>query len=308
MALSDRDYYRPGGFGGFSFFPPVIKNLLIINGAVFLLMLIMQNMSFDGMSAEDIIFRWFALMPLGHGFEVWQLISYQFLHGGFTHILFNMFALWMFGAEIENILGSRKFLLFYLLCGIGGGLLHLFLSPVLSTQLAPTIGASGAVFGVMIAFALMFPNRLIFIYFLIPVKAKYLIFFLVLIEVFSVDSSMKGVDSSIAHLAHIGGALTGLIFILLDKDIHVALKDMFRTTKKSSTFFGSGYGPSTFSNPFAKKDKQVEDANYYDINNKEEEITQEEIDRILDKIAATGYQNLSEKEKKILFEASKRIK
>ncbi len=308
MSLYDRDYYRPRGFGGFSFFPPVIKNLLIINGAVFFLMMLMQNISFDGVPAESIIIRWFALMPIDSGyFEVWQLITYQFLHGGFSHILFNMFALWMFGAEIENNWGSKKFLLFYLLCGIGGGLLHSFLSPLLSGGMAPTIGASGAVYGIMIAFALMFPNRLIFLYFFIPIKAKYFIGFMIVTEFLLVDSANTGV----AHLAHLGGVIVGFLFILFDSSIHVSLKDMFGISGRSKSYYTSNstFNNSTFTNPFKRKTDEVEEAKYYDINdNQAEVITQEQIDRILDKIAASGYQNLTEKEKQILFEASKRMK
>ncbi len=308
MSLYDRDYYRPRGFGGFSFFPPVIKNLLIINGAVFFLMMLMQNISFDGVPAESIIIRWFALMPIGSGyFEVWQLITYQFLHGGFSHILFNMFALWMFGAEIENNWGSKKFLLFYLLCGIGGGLLHSFLSPLLNEGMAPTIGASGAVYGIMIAFALMFPNRLIFLYFFIPIKAKYFIGFMIVTEFLLVDSANTGV----AHLAHLGGVIVGFLFILLDSSIHVSLKDMFGISGRSKSYYTSNstFSNSTFTNPFKRKTDEVEEAKFYDINdNQAEVITQEQIDKILDKIAASGYQNLTEKEKQILFEASKRMK
>ncbi|MDP1994439.1 MAG: rhomboid family intramembrane serine protease, partial [Ignavibacteria bacterium] len=165
----------------------------------------MQNIVFNGVPAEQVIIHWFALMPLGYGFQIWQLITYQFLHGGFSHILFNMFALWMFGAEIENTYGSKKFLIYYLACGIGAGLLHLFLSPVLTGALAPTIGASGAIYGVMIAFAMFFPDRLIFLYFFIPVKAKYFIAFMIVFEFLAVDS----VGSGVAHLAHLGGALVG---------------------------------------------------------------------------------------------------
>jgi membrane associated rhomboid family serine protease len=308
VGLYDRDYYRPTGFGGFSFFPSVIKNLLIINGAVFLLMMMMQNISFDGIPAESIIIRWFALMPLGSGyFEVWQLISYQFLHGGFSHILFNMFALWMFGAEIENIWGSRKFLFYYLLCGIGAGLLHMFLSPILSGGMAPTIGASGAIYGVMIAFALMFPNRLIFLYFFIPIKAKYFIGFMIITEFLLIDSATSGV----AHLAHLGGAIVGFIFIMFDKNIHVALKELLKSPSRSNNYYSSNstFGSQSFSNPFKRKTRDVEEAKFFDIDSREEKIiTQDDIDKILDKIAASGYQNLTEKEKQILFEASKRMK
>ncbi|MGE5400121.1 MAG: rhomboid family intramembrane serine protease [Ignavibacteriales bacterium] len=296
----DRDYYKPAGFGGFSFFPPVIKNLLIINIVVFLVNnLILSNIIVDGNIASDKISQYFALMPLGHGFYIWQLITYQFLHASFSHIFFNMFALWMFGMEIENLWGSKKFLIFYLICGVGGGLTHLLLSQTVAGVLAPTVGASGAIYGVMIAFAMMFPDRYIFIYFLIPVKAKYLIAFLVILEFLS-----AGDMSLVAHLAHIGGAVVAFAYILLDTSSSYSLRNIMSSFKKPS----SGKSrPSQFRRkPFANNDPVV-DAEYYEINKKEESpVTQEEIDRILDKISQSGYQNLTEKEKKILFEASKR--
>lgn len=299
------NYYRPGGFGGFSFFPPIIKNLLIINGAIFLIQVMMQNIRFEGIPAEEILIRWFALMPLGHGFEIWQLLSYQFLHGGFSHILFNMFALWMFGMEIENEWGSKKFLIYYLLCGVGAGIFHLFLSPILGTGLAPTIGASGAIFGVMIAFALMFPDRYIFLYLFIPIKAKYLIVFLIVLEFLMVDSASSGV----AHLAHLGGAIVGFIYIMFDNSIVISLKTFLRSGSRKSTF---GSSPTTSnqswtSNFRRKEEPKVEEAEYYDIKDDFSNITQSDIDKILDKISQSGYQNLTEKEKKILFEASKRM-
>jgi membrane associated rhomboid family serine protease len=298
------NYYRPSGFGGFSYFPPVIKNLLIINGAVFFLQLLMQNLTFGGIPADNILLRWFALMPLGSGyFEVWQLITYQFMHGGFFHILINMFILWMFGIEIENLWGSKKFLVFYLTAGVVGGLFQILLSPILIGGLSgPTIGASGAIMGVMVVFGILFPNRLIYLYFLIPVKVKYFIIVLVLIEIFAVNSG-----GNIAHLAHVGGALTGLVYMLWDRS--ASFKNIFRST---SNFSGTGNISNTFkniSNPFKRKEKNVEDAQYYEVKDRDEEnISQEEIDKILDKISQSGYQNLTEKEKKILFEASKKMK
>jgi len=118
------NYYRPRGYGGgFFSFPPVIKNLLIINGVVFFIQLLMNNFTFGGYPAWYLMNKWFALNPISgldaagnpFNFQVWQLITYQFMHGGFWHIFFNMFILWMFGASIEDIMGSRKFLIFYLL-------------------------------------------------------------------------------------------------------------------------------------------------------------------------------------------------
>ena len=302
-------YYRPTGFGGFSFFPPVIKNLLIINVAVFFVQILGGQIAVgNGLSVENIIIKYFALIPIdGLGnefirwsFYPWQLITYQFLHGGFGHVFFNMFALWMFGMEIENSWGSKKFLYYYLLSGVGAGLCHLFLSPLLGGGNAPTIGASGAVYGIMIAFALMFPNRYIFLYFFIPVKAKYLITFLIVMEFMFIDSA----NSSVAHLAHLGGALTGFIFILLDKRINVELKNVFsRSSNRTSKPFNPLGG---ITDRFKKKQDNVEDAKYYEVEGKDE-VTQEEIDRILDKISQSGYQNLTEKEKKILFQASKKM-
>ena len=299
------NYYKPTGFGGFSFFPPVIKNLLIINIIVFLVTTLAQQVAIDNMHIitwKDIIFRWFALNPLGEGnnFQVWQLITYQFLHGGFSHILFNMIGLWMFGIEIEHIWGSRKFLYFYLLCGVVAGLFNLFLTPLLGELPAPTVGASGAIYGVLVAFGLFFPNRYIFLYFFIPVKAKYLIGFFVILEFFMVNSG-----GNVAHLAHLGGALAAFVFILLDSKSNIELKSMFRKNTFQQKTPLNPFG--RMSNPFKKK-PDIEDAHFYDLENGQREISQEEIDEILDKISNSGYQNLTEQEKKVLFEASKKMK
>jgi membrane associated rhomboid family serine protease len=299
------NYYKPTGFGGFSFFPPVIKNLLIINVIVFLVTTLAQQVAIDNMHIvtwKDIIFRWFALNPLGEGwnFQVWQLITYQFLHGGFSHILFNMIGLWMFGIEIEHIWGSRKFLYFYLLCGVVAGLFNLFLSPLLGGVALPTVGASGAIYGVLVAFGLFFPNRYIFLYFFIPVKAKYLIGFFVILEFLMVNNG-----DNIARLAHLGGALAAFVFILLDSKSNIELKSMFRKNTLQQKTPLNPFGRMT--NPFKKK-PDVQDADYYDIENGQRDISQGEIDEILDKISKSGYQNLTEQEKKVLFEASKKMK
>ncbi|MBI1939041.1 MAG: rhomboid family intramembrane serine protease [Ignavibacteriales bacterium] len=308
MGLDSRDYYRPSGFGGFSFFPPVIKNLLLINIGVFIVQLIFDNLMFGGLPGGYILNRYFALNPITgfdaagipFNFQIWQIITYQFMHGSFTHILFNMFMLWMFGMEIENIMGSRRFLAFYLASGIGAGLVQLLVSPLLSDSLGWTIGASGAVFGVMIAFAMFFPDRYVFIYFLIPVKAKYLIAILVIFEFMSVSE-----PSVVAHLAHIGGAVSGFLFLILDKKNHFGFRTLMNNFKKPKGF-GSTYN---FRRPAARQKNDIEDAEFYDVTNKtenEDEVAQEEIDKILDKISQSGYKNLSNREKKILFEASKR--
>jgi membrane associated rhomboid family serine protease len=296
------NYYKPSGFGGFSFFPPVIKNLLIINGVVFVITLLLDQLVFNGMPGIYIVNKWFALNPLveGFNFQVWQLVTYQFLHANFSHILFNMIALWMFGIEIEHIMGSRKFLYFYLLCGVVAGLFNLFLTPVIGEAPALTVGASGAIYGVLIAFALFFPNRYIFLYFFIPVKAKYLIGFFIILEFFMVNSG-----GNVAHLAHLGGALAGFVFILLDSKSNVDFKLMFRRNKFQQNSSANPFGK--ISNPFKKK-PDIQEANFYEHENGEREISQGEIDEILDKISKSGYQNLTAQEKKVLFEASKKMK
>jgi len=226
----------------------------------------------------------------------------MFMHAGFTHILFNMLALWMFGMELEHVLGSRKFLTFYLLCGLGGGLANLLIAPMF-TSVGPTIGASGAVYGVLLAFGMMFPDRPIYIYFLLPIKAKYFVLMYMALEIFSVGS----VDG-IAHFAHLGGALVGFVYLIADgyrfgssisshkKDGLFSIFSNFSNTPKRS-FSHDEYG-------------DVTDANVYDIKDQKKDTKQQhqqQIDEILDKISRNGYQSLTEEEKRILFEASKKL-
>jgi membrane associated rhomboid family serine protease len=311
MGLDSRDYYRPSGMSGFSFFPPVLKYLLITNGVVYFIQIISQMFVYgyyiggQPMTYELVLMKYFALNPLSSdsSFYFWQLLTYQFMHANLSHIFFNMLMLWMFGIEIEHIMGSKKFLIFYLVCGLGAGIFQLILPAFFSENVGYTIGASGAVYGVMLAFAIYFPDRYVFLYFLIPIKTKYLMAILVVVEFMSV-----GNQSMIAHFAHIGGVLTGLIYILLDRRNEFNRKNMFSSFKKSANNFSAGGFQNAFrKNPFKQTD--IEDAKFYDINNSQktdESFNQEEIDKILDKISQSGYQNLSDREKKILFEASKK--
>ncbi len=305
--------YGSTGMGGFSLLPPVIKKLIIINIAVFLIQSLFESITLGGYPGWYVINRYFALNPLtgidptgqSYNFQIWQVITYQFMHGGFWHIFMNMFILWMFGNEIENIMGSKKFLFFYLLSGVGAAATQLIIGPVISNHLAFTIGASGAVYGVMIAFALFFPERLVYISFLFPVKAKYAIGFFIIFEFISI-----GDQSLVAHLAHIGGALTGFIFIMLDRKNNYNIDALFNKLKSTTSSF-----TTNSSNGFRKPSrasfgkKNVQEAEFYDINESTKSTpkpTQSEIDRILDKISESGYQNLTAEEKRILFEASKK--
>ncbi len=179
--------------------PPAIKKLMIIMGAVFLL----QTM----VSGSINIYLGLVPVLVWNKFFLWQLGTYIFLHGGISHLLFNLLALWMFGGELENYWGSNKFVRYFLFCGIGAGICTVLLTPY---KFIPVIGASGAIYGILLAYGWLFPNRLIYIYFLFPLPAKYMVIIFGLIELFS---SMEGTGGGIAHLTHLGGLLFGLIYM-----------------------------------------------------------------------------------------------
>ncbi|MGA3244192.1 MAG: rhomboid family intramembrane serine protease [Bacteroidota bacterium] len=299
------NYYRPTMLGGFRFFPPVIKWLLITNTAVFVLIGVGGRMFTLDMMPLEIVFTYYlGLMPLGHGFYLWQLVTYQFMHANFTHLLFNMFGLWMFGMEVEHVWGSRRFLGFYLLCGVAAGISQLILAPLLEPTSVisvtgagiPTIGASGAVYAVLVAFAMLFPDRYIFLYFLLPIKAKYFIVGMIALGVLSI-----GDQSAVANLAHLGGAAAGFVYV-----IYLSRHYPFQGAVERLGWWIN-------SRRFKRKEEpeqEVVDAKVFDINERpktEQELYQMKIDEILDKIGRGGYQSLTEEEKKILFEASKKL-
>jgi membrane associated rhomboid family serine protease len=193
-------YYRYRFSFGYGL-TPVIKNLMIIMGMVFLLQMFV-NSWFD-------IFLGLVPFLVWKKYFLWQLFTYIFLHGGFSHILFNLLALWMFGGELENYWGSKKFLRYFLFCGIGAGICTVLFTPEIYQHI-PVIGASGAIYGILLAFAWLFPNRPIFIYFLFPIPAKYFVVIFGLIEFFA---SMEGPGGGVAHLTHLGGLLFGLFYM-----------------------------------------------------------------------------------------------
>src|SRR5438094_904191 len=149
--------YGRGKYGGFLINTPVIRMLLIANVAVFAFEMFFGNLRLSGVPVNEYIARYFYLWPLGSGnFYPWQLLTYMFLHGDFMHIFINMLVLWMFGSQLEMIWTPKKFLTYYFLCGLGGAIAHLFISPLLGGT-GPLLGASGGIFGLLIAFGLMFP-------------------------------------------------------------------------------------------------------------------------------------------------------
>lgn len=160
--------------------------------------------------------RWLGLSPdLAWNGAVWQLVTYMFLHGGLWHLAINMFILWMFGSEIEYLMGTRRFIRFYFFAGIGAGMTTLLVNfPLMGAppSSVPTVGASGAIFGILLAYGMSFPNRRIFLYFLIPIPAKY---FVVLLGLLDLLASFSGAHTGVAHFAHLGGLLFGWIYIML---------------------------------------------------------------------------------------------
>lgn len=263
--------FRPSGF---QVLPPIVKNLLIINGLMFLATLVLENQMHMDISRYLGLHYFTSPYFMPH-----QLITHMFMHGNFTHILSNMFALWMFGSLIENYWGPKRFLIYYFICGLGGALMHwgvtgyevyqvqqdvdtfmsqpsptafvslfernqgllydgslvdqannllnswraepssttyIFRAKELAAELPlqkaniPVVGASGAVFGVLLAFGMMFPNMYIYLYFFIPLKAKY---FVMIYGAFELYAGVTGTQSGVAHFAHLGGMLFGFLLI-----------------------------------------------------------------------------------------------
>ena len=300
--------------------PVVTKNLLLVNIIAFVATWILQ---LRGLDLNDLLGLHFFMAA---DFQVWQVLTYMFLHSGFTHILFNMFALWMFGVVIENVWGPKKFLFYYISCGVGAGIMQeiaqffsfyftisaqdptvgfgeLFaIGHQLSTQLNgwTTIGASGAVYAILLAFGMIFPNERIFIFPLpIPIKAKWFVMFYVAIELFSAMSSS---GDNVAHMAHLGGMLFGYL--------------MIRYWNNHPT---AGYGRSNgrqffdrLKENFEKRSQPKMKVHKGGTNDREDDWefnarkkqNQEEIDRILDKIRRSGYDSLTKEEKQKLFDSS----
>ncbi len=203
MALGTRSYARQylGGGG----LPRGVKGLIVANSVIFLLMWL-----FERTTAVQLFSRYFALYPVDvvTRLFVWQLATYLFLHGGFFHILFNMMALWFFGKDLEDIWGTRRFLQFYFFCGIGAGLFVVLGNYLFSDPRIPTIGASGATYGVLLVCAVMWPDRII-IFYIFPIKLKYFVMILGAIAFFSV----RDLNSGVSDIAHLSGMGFGYLFL-----------------------------------------------------------------------------------------------
>ncbi len=270
------NYYRPfsqGNYSGNSMFPPAIKWILLLNVGLFL----GPRVFYFDLNTFHQLFGLVPVRVFGNLF-FWQPVTYLFLHGSTWHLLMNMFILWMFGAELERNWGTKEFLRFYFITGICAGLVNvLFAAFNPAARYIPIIGASGAIYGILVAYAVLFPDRLVYIYFLIPVKVKFMVIFLIVIEFLSTYK-----PDGVAHFAHLGGALMG--FVYLKYNLRWRFRrwspvDLMRRIKAEQ---------------MAKKREAGEKI-------------MDEVDAILDKINQVGYENLSRKEKKILEKASDKL-
>tara|TARA_R110002050_G_scaffold143516_2_gene268731 strand:- start:4922 stop:5647 length:726 start_codon:yes stop_codon:yes gene_type:complete len=223
----------------FRLLPEVIKNLLIINGLFFLASVVLSNVF-----GTNLIELLGVYLPQSEHFRPYQLVTHMFMHGNMGHIFFNMFALWMFGNALENVWGPKRFLIYYFVTGLGAAFLHLGIQywefTSLTSQLSenqilnifsgqvfsndpsemiqafrllnnPTVGASGAVFGVLLAFGMLFPNQYIYIYFVLPVKVKYFVAIYGALELY--NGIVNDPASNVAHFAHLGGMLFGFLLL-----------------------------------------------------------------------------------------------
>lgn len=306
--------------------PTITKNLLIINVLAFVAYYVLGRANIDLNNILGLHFF------LASDFQLYQLVTYMFMHANLQHIFFNMFALWMFGCVIENVWGPKKFLFYYISCGIGAGLIQELtqlgslyvmmnqtgfdISLIQLFQLSAadaqalnawtTVGASGAIYAILLAFGMLFPEERLFIFPLpVPIKAKWLITGYIVIELFA---ALSTTGDNVAHFAHLGGMLFGFLMIRywrkkgeygginngnspIDK-----LKDYWeKHSKKKASDFGT-------SNRQQEQPHRETDWEY----NERKKEEQEEIDRILDKIRKSGYDSLTTAEKRKLFDNSNR--
>ena len=249
--------------------PEGVKLLLIINISVYILI--------ELSGYKNTLFQMFGLVPISviQEFKFWQTITYLFIHGGFLHIFFNMFVLWMFGKDLEVDWGKKQFIIFYFLCGIGSGAITTLMS---MTSFIPIVGASGAIYGMLVAYGFTYPNRMVYLYGIFPIKVKYMVLGLGIIAFLA---SVSTSQSSISHITHLSGMMIALLYIIYTKWKNVKLWYM------------------------QLKLKTISQNNI--TQNEEKELIKLRVDRILDKLNDSGWESLTIKEEEFLTNASKRL-
>lgn len=301
---------------------PITKNLLICNILAFLAMLVCREVL--NIDLNDLFGLHFFMAS---NFHIYQLFTYMFMHAGWEHIIMNMFMLWMFGCVVESTFGPKRFLFYYIVCGIGAGLMqelaqffYVYFTfnaqqPLsigeafevmrqFSVQLdgLTTVGASGAIYSLLLAFGMMFPNEKMFIIPIpIPIKAKWMVIGSIAIELFS---ALGAPGDNVAHLAHLGGMIFGWLLIRYWR--HHPYQNgygIFNAERIFSSMKGKWEARQHNRN---NKRPESRDSNPDWDYNARQQATQEEIDRILDKIRRSGYDSLTKEEKQKLFDQSRK--
>ena len=259
--------------GQFSYKPALftdaIKILVSVNFGIFLLQTVART--------EGLFFPLFGLVPklVWSEFMIWQPFTYLFFHGGIWHVLINMFVLWMFGSELERIWGKGHFLKFYFVTGVGAGLVTMIFG---LNSMTPIVGASGAVYGVLLAYGLTYPNRTVYLYGIIPIKS---LWFVIGIGVIAFMSSFDNV-SQISHFTHLSGMMIG--YLMLKRPVR--FNDLWFTIRKR-----------TLEYKIKHEEKKVS----------QRQAIEREIDRILDKINREGFDSLTEEEHDRLYKGSQSL-
>ncbi len=249
--------------------PLAVKTLLLINTIVFLLVEI------SGMQFE-LFYSNFGLVPtkVWSSFMIWQPFTYLFLHGGIIHLLFNMFVLWMFGKDLENDWGFIPFIKYYFACGVGAAVVTSIFG---WGSFTPVIGASGAIYGLLLAYGLMYPNRLVYLYGILPIKVKFMVIGLGVIAFFA---SMTSTNTTVSHITHISGMVIG--FIYLQSRINYKRLKLWMIDRKINIL-------NVKINERENIDNQLRN----------------KVNRILEKLNTQGWDGLTEDEQKVLHKASR---
>lgn len=272
MAYTDRTF----GFGGM--LTPVVKRLLIANVVVYLgTLLVGTNFAVD----------WFAFQPSLIFFRPWGAFTYMFIHGGLMHLALNMLVLFFFGPPLESRWGAKEFFKYYVICGLGGVALSFFFLP------AKVIGASAAIYGLMLAFAVLWPDAPIYVWGIFPVKAKWLVAFLFLLSMLSAFDGSAG--GGVAHFAHLGGFITGFIYLKGRKGVGGGAKRLTKAVKRRRLAIVPREDEEPAESGHSARRGYDEDKALYDA-----------VDKVLDKISAKGMSSLTADELKLLDEVSKR--
>jgi len=272
--------YAPNAFGLSYMLTPMVKRLLIANVVVFFLTAVV---------GERLMFGWFAFQPDQILLRPWGAVTYMFLHGDLMHLVVNMLAVFFFGPPLESRWGAREFLRFYFVCGLGG--------VVLSFLFQPTwiVGASAAAYGLMLAFAMNWPTVPIYVWGIFPVQARYLVAFLFVLSVWGAGPGAEG--SNVAHFAHLGGLITGFLYLKADWRPGERMRQIQRsaTRRRRMAIVPRDESGQEHQGVQPRGKRVREDAALYD-----------RVDAVLDKISAQGMSSLTPEELRLLDEVSKR--